>query len=98
MSTDTPTAEPRHELIGHTSPDTAYLVLDYPYGFQLRTEIRYLDRNQKGPRATGHEPDQEPETRRPPVEYAERLDVQRRQGTLSRSGHRTRGNRERHEL
>lgn len=28
-------------LFGHTSPDTAYLVTDYPYGFKLRTEIRY---------------------------------------------------------
>jgi hypothetical protein len=28
-------------LIGHTSPETAYLVKDYPYGFRLRTEILY---------------------------------------------------------
>jgi hypothetical protein len=28
-------------LHGHTSEDTAYLVPDYPYGFRLRTEIRY---------------------------------------------------------
>lgn len=29
------------ELVGHTSPDTAYVVDDYPYGFRLRTTIRY---------------------------------------------------------
>lgn len=29
------------ELIGHISEDTAYLVADYPYGFRLRTQIRY---------------------------------------------------------
>ena len=28
-------------LPGHTSPETAYLVEDYPYGFKLRTEKRY---------------------------------------------------------
>lgn len=28
-------------LTGHTSPDTAYVVDDYPYGFRLRTQIRY---------------------------------------------------------
>jgi hypothetical protein len=28
-------------LKGHTSPDTAYLVADYPYGFRLRCQIRY---------------------------------------------------------
>lgn len=28
-------------LTGHTSMDTAYLVDDYPYGFRLRTQIRY---------------------------------------------------------
>lgn len=28
-------------LNGHTSPDTAYLVEDYPYSFQLRCKIRY---------------------------------------------------------
>jgi len=28
-------------LSGHTSPDTAYLVDDYPYGFRLRCRIRY---------------------------------------------------------
>lgn len=28
-------------LTGHTSEETAYLVDDYPYGFKLRTQIRY---------------------------------------------------------
>jgi hypothetical protein len=28
-------------LTGHTSPETAYLVADYPYGFRLRCQIRY---------------------------------------------------------
>lgn len=28
-------------LPGHTSPETAYLVDDYPYGFRLRCQIRY---------------------------------------------------------
>ena len=28
-------------LIGHISPETAYLVDDYPYGFRLRCKIRY---------------------------------------------------------
>jgi len=28
-------------LYGHNSPETAYLVNDYPYGFRLRTQIRY---------------------------------------------------------
>jgi hypothetical protein len=47
--TTTPTTEPMHqELTGHTSPDTAYLVTDYPYGFRLRTEIRYWIETRKG--------------------------------------------------
>ena len=29
------------ELTGHTSEETAYVVDDYPYGFRLRTSIRY---------------------------------------------------------
>jgi len=29
------------QLVGHTSPETAYVVDDYPYGFKLRTSIRY---------------------------------------------------------
>ena len=28
-------------LTGHTSPETAYVVEDYPYGFRLRCRIRY---------------------------------------------------------
>jgi hypothetical protein len=28
-------------LTGHTSPETAYVVEDYPYGFKLRCKIRY---------------------------------------------------------
>ena len=28
-------------LYGHTSPETAYVVDDYPYGFRLRCKIRY---------------------------------------------------------
>ena|ERR1700744_3122587 len=28
-------------LKGHVSPDTAYVVSDYPYGYTLRTTIRY---------------------------------------------------------
>ena len=31
----------RQYIFGHTSPETAYLVEDYPYGFRLRTQIRY---------------------------------------------------------
>lgn len=28
-------------LSGHVSPETAYVVSDYPYGFRLRCQIRY---------------------------------------------------------
>ncbi len=28
-------------LSGHTSPDSAYIVSDYPYGFRLRCQIRH---------------------------------------------------------
>ena len=28
-------------LSGHVSPETAYVVADYPYGFRLRCQIRY---------------------------------------------------------
>ena len=31
----------REILKGHTSPETAYVVDDYPYGFRLRCKIRY---------------------------------------------------------
>ncbi|WP_026423575.1 hypothetical protein [Actinokineospora inagensis] len=34
-------------LRGHTSPDTAYLVDDYPYGRTLRCQIRYWVENGK---------------------------------------------------
>jgi len=35
-------------LYGHTSPETAYLVEDYPYGFRLRTQIRYWIEKKEG--------------------------------------------------
>lgn len=35
-------------LFGHVSPETAYVVDDYPYGFRLRCKIRYwLEYNAK---------------------------------------------------
>lgn len=35
-------------LPGHTSPETAYVVEDYPYGFRLRCKIRYwIEYNKK---------------------------------------------------
>ena len=35
-------------LYGHVSPETSYVVNDYPYGFQLRCKIRYwLERHPK---------------------------------------------------
>lgn len=38
-------------LKGHYSPETAYVVNDYPYGFKLRCKIRYwLEVNGKGTR------------------------------------------------
>jgi hypothetical protein len=38
-------------LISHVSPETAYLVGDYPYGFRLRCQIRYwLEFNKNGVR------------------------------------------------
>lgn len=38
-------------LKGHNSPETAYVVDDYPYGFRLRTSIRYwLETNKHGTR------------------------------------------------
>lgn len=36
------------ELIGHESPESAYLVADYPYGFRLRCSIRYWVETKKG--------------------------------------------------
>ena len=35
-------------LTGHDSPDTAYVVEDYPYGFRLRTQIRYWVETRSG--------------------------------------------------
>lgn len=35
-------------LTGHTSPETAYVVNDYPYGFRLRCKIRYWLDYRKG--------------------------------------------------
>lgn len=35
-------------LRGHTSPETAYVVNDYPYGFTLRCKIRYWLEYRKG--------------------------------------------------
>ena len=35
-------------LTGHTSAETAYVVDDYPYGFRLRTSIRYWIETKKG--------------------------------------------------
>lgn len=35
-------------LIGHTSPETAFVVEDYPYGFRLRCKIRYWLEYKKG--------------------------------------------------
>jgi hypothetical protein len=38
-------------LAGHTSPETAYVVEDYPYGFRLRCTMRYwLDTSKHGVR------------------------------------------------
>jgi hypothetical protein len=38
-------------LSGHVSPETAYVVDDYPYGFRLRCKIRYwLETNKRGTR------------------------------------------------
>jgi hypothetical protein len=36
-----PPADGKQPLYGHTSEATAYLVADYPYGYTLRTQIRY---------------------------------------------------------
>jgi hypothetical protein len=35
-------------LVGHTSPETALTVTDYPYGFKLRCKIRYWLEYKKG--------------------------------------------------
>jgi hypothetical protein len=36
-----PTPQTHDYLSGHTSPETAYIVNDYPFGFRLRCKIRY---------------------------------------------------------
>ena len=42
------TASGREPLYGHTGPDNAYMVDDYPYGARLRCRIRYwLEHNGK---------------------------------------------------
>lgn len=42
---------PETMLTGHTSEDTAYVVDDYPYGFRLRTTIRYwIETTKRGDR------------------------------------------------
>lgn len=38
---DTLIATPERALFGHVDEESAYLVEDYPYGFRLRTSIRY---------------------------------------------------------
>jgi hypothetical protein len=40
-TTPTPGANTMQLLSGHTSPETAYVVNDYPYGYTLRCTIRY---------------------------------------------------------
>lgn len=35
-------------LTGHTTPETGFVVDDYPYGFRLRTSIRYWIETKKG--------------------------------------------------
>lgn len=35
-------------LVGHTTPETGFVVEDYPYGFRLRTQIRYWIETKKG--------------------------------------------------
>jgi hypothetical protein len=37
-----------NELFGHVSPETAYVVPDYPYGFRLRCQIRYWIETKRG--------------------------------------------------
>lgn len=38
----------RQYIYGHTSPETAYVVDDYPWGFRLRTTIRYWIESKPG--------------------------------------------------
>jgi hypothetical protein len=39
--------ETRNFIYNHTSPETAYVVADYPWGFRLRTTIRYWIESKK---------------------------------------------------
>lgn len=48
MSEQTETAPAIMPLRGHVSPETAYVVEDYPYGFKLRCRIRYWIETKKG--------------------------------------------------
>lgn len=48
-TTETTATPPAYEeLTGHDSPETAYTIDDYPYGFRLRTTIRYWIETKKG--------------------------------------------------
>lgn len=48
MSNDSTAPTARTPLYGHNSPETAYLVPDYPYGRTVRCRIRYwLERDPK---------------------------------------------------
>lgn len=48
----------RNVLIGHTSPETAFLVEDYPYGFRLRCQSRVVSQttNPKRPGTVWNKP------------------------------------------
>lgn len=48
MPVTTPTPKNYKTLAGHTSPETAFVVPDYPYGWKLRTSIRYWIETKKG--------------------------------------------------
>jgi hypothetical protein len=48
MSTEYTAPQVVTVLTGHVSPETAYTVADYPYGFRLRTSIRYWVETKKG--------------------------------------------------
>ena len=61
-------------LTGHTSPETAYVVSDYPYGFRLRCQIRVLDRNHET-RLACREPDHEPQASGHRLEQAQGIDL-----------------------
>lgn len=36
------------QLVGHVSPETAFVVADYPYGFKLRCQMRYWIESKPG--------------------------------------------------